>query len=119
MSLIDLNRAGTGLMEIVSEPDIRSPEEAGDYVKTLQSVLRSVGASDGNMEQVCKALIIMHATSRATQGSLRCDVNVSVHELNRLGQFGTRCEIKNLNSVKNMMVAISMQTLNPCSSAWC
>ena len=52
LSLIDLNRAGTGLMEIVSEPDIRSPEEAGDYIRTLQSILRSIGASDGNMEQV-------------------------------------------------------------------
>ncbi|KAI0960164.1 hypothetical protein AcW1_004761 [Taiwanofungus camphoratus] len=107
ISLIDLNRAGVGLMEIVSEPDmrypaqlllfcgvsviavdVRSPEEAGDYVRTLQALLRSVGSSDGNMEQ----------------GSLRCDVNVSI---NRLGHpFGTRCEIKNLNSVKNMMVAI-------------
>ncbi|KAF5388005.1 hypothetical protein D9615_000728 [Tricholomella constricta] len=87
-SFIDLNRAGTGLMEIVSEPNIRSPEEAGAYVRTLQAVLRAVGASDGNMEQ----------------GSLRCDVNVSV---NRVGRpAGTRCEIKNLNSVRFMMAAI-------------
>ncbi|KAH9482302.1 Glutamyl-tRNA(Gln) amidotransferase subunit B, mitochondrial [Psilocybe cubensis] len=87
-SYIDLNRAGAGLMEIVSEPDLRSPEEAGAYVRTLQSVLRAVGSSDGNMEQ----------------GSLRCDVNVSV---NRKGEVpGTRCEIKNLNSVKYMMAAI-------------
>ncbi|THH30327.1 hypothetical protein EUX98_g3867 [Antrodiella citrinella] len=76
LSSIDLNRAGTGLMEIVSEPDMRSPEEAGD---------------DGNMEQ----------------GSLRCDVNVSVH---KPGQpFGTRCEIKNLNSVRFMMTAITSE----------
>ncbi|KZV76023.1 Glutamyl-tRNA amidotransferase B subunit [Peniophora sp. CONT] len=90
-SSIDLNRAGTGLMEIVSRPDMRSPEEAADYVRTLQSLLRAVGASDGNMEQ----------------GSLRCDVNVSV---NRPGEPpGTRCEIKNLNSVRFMMVAISSE----------
>ncbi|KAF8961095.1 Glutamyl-tRNA amidotransferase B subunit [Flammula alnicola] len=88
-SRIDLNRAGTGLMEIVSEPDLRSPEEAGAYVRTLQSVLRAMGSSDGNMEQ----------------GSLRCDVNVSV---NRKGDPpGTRCEIKNLNSVRFMMAAIT------------
>ncbi|KAF5333549.1 hypothetical protein D9611_002729 [Ephemerocybe angulata] len=90
-SQIDLNRAGTGLMEIVSEPDLRSPEEAGAYVRTLQAILRAVGASDGNMEE----------------GSLRCDVNVSV---NRIGEpFGTRCEIKNLNSVKFMMAAITSE----------
>jgi len=76
-------------MEIVSEPDLRSPEEAGAYVRALQAVLRAVGASDGNMEQ----------------GSLRCDVNVSV---NRVGRPpGTRCEIKNLNSVRFMMAAIT------------
>ncbi|EIN10973.1 Glutamyl-tRNA amidotransferase B subunit [Punctularia strigosozonata HHB-11173 SS5] len=87
-SLIDLNRAGTGLMEIVSEPDLRSPEQAGDYIKTLQATLRAVGSSDGNMEQ----------------GSLRCDVNVSV---NRAGDApGTRCEIKNLNSIKFAQIAI-------------
>ncbi|KAF7299249.1 Glutamyl-tRNA(Gln) amidotransferase subunit B, mitochondrial [Mycena indigotica] len=87
-SSIDLNRAGSALMEIVTEPDIRSPEEAGMYVRTLQSILRAVGASDGNMET----------------GSLRCDVNVSI---NRAGEpLGTRCEIKNLNSVKFMQSAI-------------
>lgn len=91
LSAIDLNRAGTGLMEIVSNPDMRSPEEAGEYVRTLQALLRSVGSSDGNMEQ----------------GSLRCDVNVSV---NRPGDKpGTRCEIKNLNSVKFTMVAIGSE----------
>ncbi|KAJ3500203.1 hypothetical protein NLJ89_g9899 [Agrocybe chaxingu] len=87
-SNIDLNRAGTGLMEIVSEPDLRSPEEAGAYVRTLQSVLRAMGSSDGNMEQ----------------GSLRCDVNVSVNP--KGGSPGTRCEVKNLNSVRFMMAAI-------------
>ncbi|KAG6861985.1 hypothetical protein C0995_009169 [Termitomyces sp. Mi166 len=88
-SHLDLNRTGTALMEIVSEPDLRSPEEAGAYVRTLQAVLRAVGASDGNMEQ----------------GSLRCDVNISV---NRVGRPpGTRCEIKNLNSVRFIMAAIT------------
>ncbi|KAH7887387.1 GatB/GatE catalytic domain-containing protein [Phlebopus sp. FC_14] len=88
---IDLNRAGSGLMEIVSEPDMRSPEEAGDYVRTLQAILRSVGSCDGSMEL----------------GSLRCDVNVSV---NRHGEPpGIRCEIKNLNSVKFMMIAITSE----------
>ncbi|KAI0271967.1 Glutamyl-tRNA amidotransferase B subunit [Russula aff. rugulosa BPL654] len=91
LSSIDLNRAGMALMEIVSKPDMRSPEEAGEYVRTLQAVLRSVAASDGNMEQ----------------GSLRCDVNVSV---NRQGQVpGTRCEIKNLNSIRFMIVAIGSE----------
>ncbi|KAJ6620817.1 Glutamyl-tRNA amidotransferase B subunit [Mycena sp. CBHHK59/15] len=87
-SYIDLNRAGTGLLEIVTEPDLRSPEAAGAYVRTLQAILRAIGASDGNMEA----------------GSLRCDVNVSV---NPVGEpLGTRCEIKNLNSVKFMQAAI-------------
>ncbi|KAI0774548.1 Glutamyl-tRNA amidotransferase B subunit [Fomes fomentarius] len=91
ITAIDLNRAGTGLMEIVSEPDMRCPEEAGNYVRTLQALLRSVGSSDGNMEQ----------------GSLRCDVNVSV---NRVGEPpGTRCEIKNLNSVKFIQIAITCE----------
>ncbi|KAI0005114.1 Glutamyl-tRNA amidotransferase B subunit [Russula compacta] len=88
LSSIDLNRAGMGLMEIVSKPDMKSPEEASEYVRTLQAVLRSIAASDGNMEQ----------------GSLRCDVNVSI---NRQGQPpGTRCEIKNLNSIRFMVAAI-------------
>lgn len=60
MTYIDLNRAGTGLMEIVSEPDMRSPEEAAEYVRTLQSLLRSVGSSDGNMEQVRTLVRIIH-----------------------------------------------------------
>ncbi|KAF5370736.1 hypothetical protein D9758_001818 [Tetrapyrgos nigripes] len=87
-SYIDLNRAGTGLLEIVTEPDLRSPDEAAEYVRAVQSLLRAVGVSDGNMET----------------GSLRCDVNVSI---NRPGESpGTRCEIKNLNSVKYMVAAI-------------
>ncbi|KAG8740636.1 hypothetical protein FRC10_004094 [Ceratobasidium sp. 414] len=88
---IDLSRAGAALMEIVSEPDMRSPEEAASYVRSLQALLRAVGASDGNMEL----------------GSMRCDVNVS---LNRVGEpFGTRCEIKNLNTVRGLIVAINSE----------
>ncbi|KAL1743109.1 GatB/GatE catalytic domain-containing protein [Schizophyllum fasciatum] len=89
-SYIDLNRAGTGLIEIVTEPDISSPEEAGQYVRALQSVLRTVGASDGNMEM----------------GSLRCDVNVSVNRADAPPGSGTRCEVKNVNGVKFIMAAI-------------
>jgi len=91
-SFVDLNRAGAGLMEIVSGPQMRTPEQAGAYVRKLQELVRRVGASDGNMQE----------------GSLRCDVNVSV---NRIGEpFGTRCEVKNLNSVRFMMNAISYES---------
>ncbi|KZT60277.1 Glutamyl-tRNA amidotransferase subunit B, mitochondrial [Calocera cornea HHB12733] len=90
-TLIDLNRAGAALMEIVSEPDMRSPEEAGAYVTELRALLRAIGASNGNMDE----------------GSLRCDVNVSVH---RPGEyFGTRCEIKNLNTIKGLQIAITSE----------
>ena len=85
---VDLNRAGIALMEIVSEPDLRSAEEAGQYVRKLRSILRYLGTCDGNMEE----------------GSLRCDCNVSVR---RPGEpLGTRCEIKNLNSVRFVVQAI-------------
>ncbi|KZW04139.1 Glutamyl-tRNA amidotransferase subunit B, mitochondrial [Exidia glandulosa HHB12029] len=88
---IDLNRAGNALVEIVSEPDMRSAEEAADYVRTLQALIRNLGVGDAQMED----------------GSFRCDANISVH---REGQtFGTRCEIKNLNSVKSLVVAISTE----------
>ncbi|GJJ07212.1 hypothetical protein Clacol_001412 [Clathrus columnatus] len=91
LKAIDLNRAGSALMELVSYPDMRSPEEAAAYVKTLQTLLRTVGSSDANMEQ----------------GSFRCDVNVSV---NRPGDpFGTRCEIKNLNSVGFLITALNAE----------
>lgn len=87
-SYVDLNRSGVALMEIVSRPDMRSPEEAGAYVRKLRSILRYVGSCDGNMEQ----------------GSMRADVNVSVR---RPGDpFGTRCEIKNVNSVRFVQAAI-------------
>ncbi len=87
-SYVDLNRSGVALMEIVSKPDMRSPEEAGAYVRKLRSILRYVGSCDGNMEQ----------------GSMRADVNVSVR---KPGQpFGTRTETKNVNSVRFIEAAI-------------
>ncbi len=90
-SYVDLNRSGVALMEIVSKPDMRSPEEAGAYVRKLRSILRYVGSCDGNMEQ----------------GSMRADVNVSVR---RPGQpFGTRTETKNVNSVRFIMAAIEYE----------
>ena len=91
-SLIDLNRAGVCLMEIVSRPDLRSPEEAGLYVKKLRSIMRYLGTCDGNMEQ----------------GSLRADVNVSVRPKGS-SEFRTRAEIKNLNSVRFIMQAIEVE----------
>ena len=90
-SYIDLNRTGVALMEIVSKPDIRSPQEAGAYVKKIRSILRYVGACDGNMEE----------------GSLRADCNVSVRKSGE--DFGTRCEIKNLNSIRFIIQAIQSE----------
>ena len=88
LTFVDLNRAGVALMEIVSEPDLRSAEEAGLYLRKLRSILRYLGTCDGNMEE----------------GSLRCDCNVSVR---RPGEpLGTRCEIKNVNSIRYVMQAI-------------
>jgi aspartyl-tRNA(Asn)/glutamyl-tRNA(Gln) amidotransferase subunit B len=90
-SYVDLNRSGVALMEIVSRPDMRSPEEAGAYVKKLRTILRYVGSCDGNMEE----------------GSMRADVNVSVRKPG--DDFGTRCEIKNVNSVRFVMQAIESE----------
>jgi aspartyl-tRNA(Asn)/glutamyl-tRNA(Gln) amidotransferase subunit B len=88
MSYVDLNRSGVALMEIVSKPDMRSPAEAGAYVRKLRAILRYVGSCDGNMEE----------------GSMRADVNVSVR---RPGEpFGTRTETKNVNSVRFVMQTI-------------
>src|ERR687894_3075496 len=87
-SYVDLNRCGVALMEIVSKPDMRSPEEAGAYIRKLRSILRYVGSCDGNMEQ----------------GSMRADVNVSVRKAG--AEFGTRTEIKNVNSVRFVMQVI-------------
>jgi aspartyl-tRNA(Asn)/glutamyl-tRNA(Gln) amidotransferase subunit B len=91
MTYIDLNRAGIALMEIVSEPDLRSSEEAGAYLRKLRSILRYLGTCDGNMEE----------------GSMRCDANVSVRGPG--GPLGTRCEIKNVNSVRFLMQAIDYE----------
>jgi aspartyl-tRNA(Asn)/glutamyl-tRNA(Gln) amidotransferase subunit B len=91
LTYVDLNRAGVALMEIVSEPDLRSAEEAGAYLRKLRSILRYLATCDGNMEE----------------GSLRCDCNVSVR---RPGEpLGTRCEIKNLNSIRYVMQAIDYE----------
>lgn len=90
-SYIDLNRAGVALMEIVSEPDMRSPEEAGIYLRKLRTILRYLGTCDGNMEE----------------GSMRADVNVSVR---RHGEpFRTRCEIKNVNSIRYVTLAVDVE----------
>jgi len=82
-SLVDLNRAGVPLLEIVSEPDLRSPAEASAYLKTIRQICRFLQISDGNMEE----------------GSLRCDANISLRPVGSL-KYGTRTEIKNLNSFK-------------------
>ena len=102
MSFVDLNRTGVALMEIVSRPDIRGPEEAAAYVGKLRQILRYLGTCDGNMQN----------------GSLRADVNVSVckegqYELyrktNDFSHLGTRCEIKNMNSMKFIQLAINYE----------
>lgn len=88
---IDLNRSGIALMEIVSEPDLRSPEEASAYLKKLRAIMRYLGTCDGDMEK----------------GSMRCDANVSVRKPG--DPFGTRCEIKNVNSMRYVMKAIEYE----------
>ncbi|HZB68898.1 MAG TPA: Asp-tRNA(Asn)/Glu-tRNA(Gln) amidotransferase subunit GatB [Sphingomicrobium sp.] len=88
MSYVDLNRCGVALMEIVSRPDMRSPAEAGAYLRKLRAILRYVGSCDGNMEE----------------GSMRADVNVSVRRPG--GELGTRTETKNVNSVRFVMAVI-------------
>ena len=90
-SHIDLNRAGVALMEIVSEPDLRSPEEAGAYLRKLRTILRYLGTCDGNMDE----------------GSMRADVNVSVRKAGEA--LRTRCEVKNVNSVRFVMHAIEAE----------
>ena len=90
-SFIDLNRSGVALMEIVSEPDFRTPEEAGAYLRKLRTILRYLGTCDGNMEE----------------GSMRADVNVSVRKHDE--PFRTRCEVKNVNSVRFVMQAIEAE----------
>ena len=91
MSFVDLNRSGVALMEIVSKPDLRSADEAKAYVSKLRTILRYLGTCDGDMEK----------------GSLRADVNVSVR---RPGEpFGTRCEIKNVNSIRFIGQAVDYE----------
>jgi aspartyl-tRNA(Asn)/glutamyl-tRNA(Gln) amidotransferase subunit B len=91
LTYVDLNRAGVALMEIVSEPDLRSAEEAGLYLRKLRAILRTLGTCDGNMEE----------------GSLRCDCNVSVRRPGAV--LGTRVEIKNLNSIRHAVQAIDYE----------
>jgi len=91
-SLVDLNRAGTPLMEIVSEPDIRTPEEASEYLQKLRAILRYIEVSDADMEK----------------GNFRCDANVSIRPVGAK-EFGTRAEIKNVNSFKFVQKAIEYE----------
>ncbi len=103
MSFVDLNRTGIALMEIVSRPDIRGPEEAAEYVRKLRQILRYLGTCDGNMQE----------------GSMRADVNVSVCKAGTYEKFrasdndfsllGTRCEIKNMNSMRFIQQAIDYE----------
>ena len=91
-SLVDLNRAGTPLLEIVSEPDLRSADDAVEYLKALREILMAVGVNDGNLEE----------------GSFRCDANVSVMKKGST-ELGTRCELKNLNSFRFIKQAIEVE----------
>ena len=91
MSYVDLNRSGVALMEIVSKPDMRSPAEAGEYVRKLRQLVRYIGSCDGNMEQ----------------GSMRADVNVSVRKTG--DEFGTRTETKNVNSVRFIQQVVEIE----------
>jgi len=91
-TLVDLNRSGVALMEIVSKPDLRSLDEVNSYIKKLRSIMRYLGTCDGNMQE----------------GSLRADVNVSVRKKGSK-ELGTRCEIKNVNSIKFMQMAIDYE----------
>jgi len=91
-SLVDLNRAGVPLIEIVTEPDIRSAEEASALLTEIRQLVRFLNVSDGNMEE----------------GSLRCDANISIRERG-VTAFGTRCEVKNLNSIRNVRRAIDFE----------
>ena len=91
-SLVDLNRAGTPLLEIVSEPDMRSPQEARAYMEELRNIVRYVGVCDGNLEE----------------GSMRCDANISIMPKGS-NKFGTRAEIKNVNSFKALERALEYE----------
>jgi len=92
-TLLDYNRAGTPLVEMVSEPDLRSADETGAFVTEIRRLVRYLGISDGNMEE----------------GSLRCDVNVSIRKKGDT-ELGVKVEVKNMNSIRNMMRAITFET---------
>jgi aspartyl-tRNA(Asn)/glutamyl-tRNA(Gln) amidotransferase subunit B len=92
-SLVDLNRAGVPLIEIVSEPDLRRPEQAAEYMRTLRGIVRALGISDGNMEQ----------------GSLRCDANISLRPAGSTA-LGTKVEVKNINSFRFVQRALEHET---------
>ncbi len=91
-SFIDLNRSGVGLMEIVSKPDMHTPEEAGEYLRQLRAIVRALGTCDGNMDE----------------GSMRCDINVSVRPVGAT-ELRNRVEVKNVNSVRFVMQAIEIE----------
>jgi aspartyl-tRNA(Asn)/glutamyl-tRNA(Gln) amidotransferase subunit B len=91
-SLVDLNRAGVPLIEVVSEPDIRSAKEAADYLRAIRQLVRYLGICDGNMEE----------------GSLRCDANVSIRPVGET-KYGTRTELKNMNSFRHVQAAIEYE----------
>jgi aspartyl-tRNA(Asn)/glutamyl-tRNA(Gln) amidotransferase subunit B len=91
-SFVDLNRAGVPLIEIVTEPDIRSAEEASALLTEMRKLVRHLDVSDGNMEE----------------GSLRCDANISIRKKGST-EFGTRCEVKNLNSIRNVRRAMEFE----------
>ena len=93
-SLIDLNRAGVPLLEIVSEPELRSGEEAYQYLTEVRKIVRYLEVCDGNMDE----------------GSMRCDANVSVR-LKGAPEFGNRCEVKNMNSIRNVQRAIEHEAV--------
>ena len=97
-SLIDLNRAGVPLIEIVTQPDLRSSEEAGQFLTEIRKLVRYLDICDGNMEE----------------GSLRCDANISVR-LKGASKYGNRCEVKNLNSIRNVQRAIEHEFLRQIS----
>jgi aspartyl/glutamyl-tRNA(Asn/Gln) amidotransferase, B subunit len=92
VSYVDLNRTGTPLLEIVSEPDLRSPEEATSYLKKLHAIVRYLDICDGNMQE----------------GSFRCDANISLRPLGQK-EFGTRTELKNMNSFRNVQLALEYE----------
>jgi len=92
VSYVDLNRTGTPLLEIVSEPDLRSPEEASSYLKKIHAILRYLDVCDGNMQE----------------GSFRCDANISLRPIGQ-EEFGTRTELKNMNSFRNVQAALEYE----------